>query len=52
MPAEHKATAAWERLIGKQRLAGHGARAHLANPEQMNRYTWYETHEWKVPYPG
>ncbi len=23
-----------------------------ANPEQMNRYTWYQTHEWKVPYPG
>ena len=18
----------------------------------MNRYTWYETHDWKVPYPG
>ncbi len=23
-----------------------------ANPEQMNRYTWYQTHDWKVPYPG
>ena len=18
----------------------------------MNRYTWYVTHDWKVPYPG
>ena len=18
----------------------------------MNRYTWYEAHDWKVPYPG
>jgi hypothetical protein len=53
VPAEEKATAAaWERWIGKQRLAGPGARADLANPEQMNRYTWYESHEWKVPYPG
>jgi YVTN family beta-propeller protein len=53
VPAEHKETAAaWEAWIGKQRLAGHGARADWANPEQMNRYTWYETHEWKVPYPG
>ena len=53
VPAEQKANAAaWETWIGKQRLAGQGARADWANPEQMNRYTWYETHEWKVPYPG
>ena len=24
----------------------------FANPEQMNRYTWYQAHGWKVPYPG
>jgi YVTN family beta-propeller protein len=53
VPAEQEATAAaWESWVGKQRLAGQGARADWANPEQMNRYTWYETHEWKVPYPG
>ena len=53
VPAEQEATAAaWETWIAKQRLAGPGARADLANPEQMNRYTWYESHEWKVPYPG
>jgi YVTN family beta-propeller protein len=53
VPAEQKATAAaWDAWIGKQRLAGSGARADFANPEQMNRYTWYESHEWKVPYPG
>ena len=23
-----------------------------ANPEQMNRYVWYQTHDWKKPYPG
>lgn len=23
-----------------------------ANAEQMNRYTWYQTHDWSEPYPG
>jgi hypothetical protein len=31
---------------------GDGAIPDFANPEQMNRYTWYQAHDWKVPYPG
>lgn len=23
-----------------------------ANPAQMNHFTWYQTHNWKKPYPG
>jgi hypothetical protein len=23
-----------------------------ANPEQMNRYIWYQTNGWTRPYPG
>ena len=28
------------------------AQADYAHPEQMNRYTWYQAHNWKTPYPG
>ena len=53
VPAEQAATAAaWASWAGKQRLTGANARADYANPEQMNRYTWYETHDWLLPYPG
>jgi hypothetical protein len=31
---------------------GNGAVPDYANFEQMNRYTWYQAHGWKVPYPG
>ena len=31
---------------------GTQARADYANPEQMNRFTWYQAHQWTVPYPG
>jgi len=44
--------AAWKAWLAKQKTTGNGAVADYANPEQMNRYTWYQTHEWKVPYPG
>jgi hypothetical protein len=53
VPANEKTTAAaWQTWIGKQRTTGNGAIPDYANPEQMNRYTWYQTHNWKVPYPG
>jgi YVTN family beta-propeller protein len=53
VPANEKATAAaWQTWIGKQHTTGRGAVPDYANPEQMNRYTWYQTHDWKVPYPG
>jgi YVTN family beta-propeller protein len=53
VPAGEVATAAaWKSWLVKQHTTGNGARADFANPEQMNRYTWYAAHDWKVPYPG
>jgi Phosphoesterase family len=53
VPAGEKATAAeWQAWLARQHTTGNGARPDVAHPEQMNRYTWYQTHEWKVPYPG
>lgn len=45
-------TVAWEGWKDKQHLTGRRARADFANPELMNRYTWYDAHHWDVPYPG
>jgi phospholipase C len=53
VPANEQATAAaWRTWLAGQHLTGNGAIPDFANPEQMNRFTWYETHGWKVPYPG
>ncbi|MGZ4229886.1 MAG: alkaline phosphatase family protein [Solirubrobacteraceae bacterium] len=53
MPADEQATAtAWKTWLASQHLTGNGAFPDFANPEQMNRFTWYQTHGWKVPYPG
>jgi hypothetical protein len=53
VPADEQATAAtWQTWITKQHTTGNGARPDVAHPEQMNRYTWYQTHQWKEPYPG
>src|SRR5262245_952895 len=53
VPANEKATAAaWQTWLAGQHTTGNGAVPDYANPEQMNRYTWYEGHGWKVPYPG
>ncbi|MBV9415151.1 MAG: hypothetical protein JO363_09255 [Solirubrobacterales bacterium] len=53
MPADEQATAAaWQTWLAGQHLTGNGAIPDYANPEQMNRYTWYRAHGWKVPYPG
>ena len=53
VPADEKATAAaWQTWLAGQHLTGNGAIPDYANPEQMNRYTWYQAHGWKVPYPG
>jgi hypothetical protein len=53
VPANEQATAAaWQTWIGQQHTTGNGAVPDYANPEQMNRYTWYQAHQWKVPYPG
>ena len=43
---------AWGSWAQKQHFTGKQARADYANPEQMNRYTWYQAHNWTKPYPG
>jgi YVTN family beta-propeller protein len=53
VPTEQRATAAtWQAWLARQHTTGNGARPDIANPEQMNRYTWYQTHGWETPYPG
>jgi YVTN family beta-propeller protein len=53
VPADQKANAAaWQSWLTQQHTTGNGAIPDFANPEQMNRFTWYQAHEWKVPYPG
>ena len=53
VPTNEQATAAaWQTWVAGQHLTGNGAIPDYANPEQMNRYTWYRAHGWKVPYPG
>ncbi|HEY3686051.1 MAG TPA: bifunctional YncE family protein/alkaline phosphatase family protein [Streptosporangiaceae bacterium] len=42
----------WEKWSQSQRLTGNYAIPDYANPAQMNRWTWYRTHDWKTPYPG
>ncbi|MEU3839521.1 bifunctional YncE family protein/alkaline phosphatase family protein [Streptomyces sp. NPDC028635] len=53
VPADKRQLAAqWDAWKGKQRLTGPHAVPDFANPAQMNHFTWYQTHEWKKPYPG
>ncbi len=49
---ELQVAAQWAAWAQHQRFTGDSAVPDYANPEQMNRYTWYRTHGWKVPYPG
>ncbi|WP_255949994.1 bifunctional YncE family protein/alkaline phosphatase family protein [Streptomyces odontomachi] len=53
VPADKRALAAqWDKWKSKQRLTGPNAVPDYAPPAQMNHFTWYQTHEWKKPYPG
>ncbi|MGH3380410.1 MAG: alkaline phosphatase family protein [Actinoallomurus sp.] len=53
VPADKQPVAAlWQKWQAHQRLTGPNATADYANPEQMNHFTWYQTHEWTKPYPG
>jgi YVTN family beta-propeller protein len=53
VPADMRATAAaWQSWLASQHTTGNGAVPDYANPEQMNRYTWYQAHQWTVPYAG
>ncbi len=49
MQAVHDQWAAWSE---QQRFNGPEAAADVANPEQMNRLTWYIGHGWVEPFPG
>ncbi|MDH6435065.1 YVTN family beta-propeller protein [Streptomyces sp. SAI-144] len=50
--AEQGLAAHWKTWASHQRLTGAHAVPDYANAEQMNRYTWYQTHAWTKPYPG
>ncbi|MCL1870819.1 MAG: phosphoesterase [Promicromonosporaceae bacterium] len=53
VPADkQQVAAAWKTWAKAQHLTGNGAVPDYANPEQMSRYTWYQTHKWTTPYPG
>jgi YVTN family beta-propeller protein len=53
VPANMQLVAAqWASWLKKQRTTGPNAVPDYANPEQMNRYVWYQTSRWKKPYPG
>ncbi len=51
-PAQKPLADAWGRWAQEQHFTGRQARADYAHPEQMNRYTWYQAHDWRTPYPG
>ncbi|WP_405812770.1 phosphoesterase [Streptomyces sp. NBC_01390] len=50
--ARQQVAAEWKTWESHQRLTGPNAVPDYANPVQMNRLTWYETHNWTKPYPG
>jgi YVTN family beta-propeller protein len=50
--AEANVAKQWQEWSTHQRLTGKNAVPDYANPEQMNRWTWYQTHGWSKPYPG
>ncbi|MEU1275106.1 bifunctional YncE family protein/alkaline phosphatase family protein [Streptomyces sp. NPDC005799] len=50
--AAQTVAAQWKAWASHQRLTGPNAVPDYANPEQMNRYTWYQTHNFTKPYPG
>lgn len=53
VPADKKPIAdRWREWEKRQHFTGPNAIADYANPDQMDHFTWYETHGWKVPYPG
>jgi hypothetical protein len=53
VPADYVSySVAWEKWARKQHLTGKHPQPDYANPEQMNRYTWYDAHHWELPYPG
>ncbi|MEW9527831.1 alkaline phosphatase family protein [Microbispora sp. NPDC049125] len=53
VPADKQEVAKkWGAWKAKQPFNGPAARADSGNPEQMNRFSWYEAHDYTKPYPG
>jgi YVTN family beta-propeller protein len=53
VPASEKAVAAkWEAWREKQAFNSSNPVPDSASPELMNRFTWYQAHNWAAPYPG
>ncbi|HEV7195391.1 MAG TPA: phosphoesterase, partial [Pedococcus sp.] len=53
LPASEKAVAAqWEAWRVKQGFNASNPSPDTASPELMNRFTWYQAHNWAAPYPG
>jgi YVTN family beta-propeller protein len=53
VPADKQQIAAqWQAWQTHQNLTGTNATPDYANPEQMDHFTWYQTHGWTQPYPG
>jgi hypothetical protein len=53
VPADKQEIAAkWGAWKSQQPFTGLSARPDSASPEQMNRFGWYEAHDYKKPYPG
>jgi YVTN family beta-propeller protein len=50
--AERSVAAQWKTWASHQHLNGPSAIPDFANPEQMNRYVYYQTTNWSKPYPG
>ncbi|HWG26088.1 bifunctional YncE family protein/alkaline phosphatase family protein [Actinospica sp.] len=50
--AEQSVAAQWKTWASQQRLTGPNAVPDYADPEQMNRYTYYQTTGWTKAYPG
>jgi YVTN family beta-propeller protein len=50
--AEQQVAAQWRKWQSQQHFTGPLAKADSANPEQMNHFTWYQTHGFAKPYPG
>jgi YVTN family beta-propeller protein len=51
-PDERQVAAQWDAWKARQRLTGPTAAPDVANPAQMNHFTWYQAHDWSKPYPG
>ncbi|WP_446666850.1 alkaline phosphatase family protein [Flexivirga sp. B27] len=53
VPAAKRALAKkWNKWAQNQHFTGPLARPDYASPDQMNRWTWYQDHNWSKPYPG